>query len=272
MKIAVGLIVFNGKPFIDVWLKHYTECPDVDYVVVSEGATVTMQRVLELKDAHSNDGTIESLYGYQNHPKVRFVNANKPWPEKLEQQNGYVSLLPDDTDYIWIADSDEFYHYSDIRKMRWLLEFYGYTFAEFRAWHFWKGLNTVGTGGKGWAYDQPMDRLFKYYPGAKFLDHRPIKMLLPDGRADKDVNPLRGADNDIRMFHYSYVEEKNVWEKMLYYRVIFKRNYIDDWFYPVWKAWTREKRNEIEQRYSIHPTCAGAKTMDVELVHPVEIF
>jgi hypothetical protein len=272
MKIAVCLIVFNGKPYIDYWLKHYTECPDIDYVCIAEGATANMARVLNLPNAGSNDGTIESIYRYYQHPKVRFVTATIPYPEKMEQQNAYVDLLPDDTDYIWIADSDEFYHYSDIKLMRGLLEQHGYTFVEFIAHHFWKDMNTVGVGGHGWAYDQPMDRIFKYYPGARFLFHRPIKMLDRNGIPVKEIKPLKGALNPVRMFHYSYVTQKNVYEKMMYYTLTMNRNYMIDWYYPVWEKWTHENRYEIESRYSIHPSCPGATTKYVNLIHPINIY
>jgi len=61
MKIAVCLIVFNGKPYIDYWLKHYTECPDIDYVCISEGATRNMMQVLSLTRPRSNDGTVDVI-------------------------------------------------------------------------------------------------------------------------------------------------------------------------------------------------------------------
>lgn len=271
MKIAVCLIVFNGKPFIDLWLKHYAGCPDIDYVCVAEGATQNMVRVLDLPDAHSTDGTILSLQQYIGHPKVRFINATVPYPEKMEQQNAYVDLLPDDTDYIWVADSDEFYHYSDIKLMRSLLEKEEYTFVEFMAHHFWKGINYTGVGGRGWGYDQPIDRIFRYHRGARFLDHRPIKMLLSDGRPVKEVKPLTGLMNPVWMYHYSYVVAKNVYEKMLYYTLTFQRNYMDNWYKPVWIAWTPENSADIESRFSIHPTVPGATTKAVSLIHPVDV-
>lgn len=270
MKIAVGLIVFNGMPYLEKYLKHYTDCPDVDYVVVAEGATVNMKDVLGLKNANSTDGSVDVIGGYLQHTKVRFVCAEKAYAEKMEQQNAYVSLIPDDTDYIWVADCDEFYHRSDIKMMKQLLEYNQYTFVEFKMWHFWKGINTIGTGGRGWGYDQVIDRIFAYYPGARFLNHRPITMADRTGRSVKEIKPLMAVNNPVTTFHYSYVTKKNVYEKMLYYTRTFKRNYIDDWYKPVWLAWTRENREVIEAKYSIHPSTPGAKTMDVELVHPVE--
>lgn len=78
--------------------------------------------------------------------------------------------------------------------------------------------------------------------------------------------------NPVRVFHYSYISPKNVYEKMLYYTLTFKRNYMDDWYAPVWQAWTPENRSEIESKYSIHPTVKGATTTDVVLEHPVHFY
>lgn len=271
MKIAIGLIVFNGMPYLEKYLKHYTDCPDVDYVVVAEGATENMKFVLNLKNASSTDGSVDVLRGYLQHPKVRFVCAEKAYTEKIEQQNLCASLIPDDTNYIWVADSDEFYHWSDIKMMKQLLYYNQYTFVEFRMWHFWKSINTVGVGGRGWGYDQVIDRIFAYYPGARFLNYRPITMTDMNGKSVKEINPLLAVNNPVITFHYSYITQKNVYEKMLYYTKTFNRNYIDDWYKPVWLLWTRENRDEIEAKYSIHPSTLGAKTMDVDLVHPIAL-
>jgi hypothetical protein len=271
MKIAVCLIVFNGKPYIDYWLKHYTECEDVDYVVVAEGATANMKDVLKLKHASSTDGTVDVIRGYFQHPKVKFVCSENTYVEKVDQQNAYVDLVPDDTDYIWVADCDEFYHWQDIKLMKQLLYYNCYTFVEFKMWHFWKGTNYVGTGGSGWGYDKEIDRIFAYYPGAKFLNHRPITMTDRNGRSVKEINPLLAVNNPVTTFHYSYVTQRNVYEKMLYYTKTFNRDYINNWYKPVWLAWTHENREEIEAKYSIHPSQPGGKTKKVELNHPIDV-
>jgi hypothetical protein len=133
-----------------------------------------MKTALDLKSPRSTDGTCSMLWQYENHRKLRFVMSSEFYPEKAHQQNAYVALLPDDTDYIWVADADEFYHYSDIGLIKSLLTHQGYTYVEFSMHHFWKDVDTVGVGGTGWGYDQPIDRIFKYFPGSKFTSHRPI--------------------------------------------------------------------------------------------------
>lgn len=271
MKIAVCLIVYNGAPYISKWLHHYVNCPSVDYVCVAEGATRNMVSALNLKHTCSTDETIEDLQRYLSNSKVRFINNSIPYDEKVDQQNAYVNLLPDDTDYIWVADFDEFYHYSDIAIVRGLLEKHEYTYVQFMMYHFWKDVNTIGTGGIEWGYDTPVDRIFRYYPGAKFIDHRPIRMNDKQGRSVKDIKPLMATENHVKCFHYSYITHKNVYEKMLYYTKTFNRDYINNWYKPVWLNWTHENRFEIESRYSIHPSVPNAKTKYVNLEHPIDI-
>lgn len=271
MKICIGLIVFNGGVLTEIFLKHYLDCPYVDYVVVAEGATQNMVDVLKLGNANSTDETIRVLNKYSGNPKLKFTFAKTPYREKLEQQNAYMDLVPEDTDYIWVADSDEFYHYSDILLMKNLLEQNKYTYASVFMYHFWKNCNTIGTGGDGWAYDTPIDRIFKYHKGAKFINHRPITILNEKGISVKEIKPLFAEQHIIRCWHYSYILYKNVYEKMLYYEKTFNRPYLKDWFYPVWLAWNENNSYAIESKYSIHPTVLNAKTKAVNLSHPIDI-
>ena len=270
MKIAVCLIVFNGEPFIDKWMKHYTECPEVDYVCVSEGATKNMVEMLKMTNARSTDNTIAILSKYVNNPKVRITTSILPFEEKVDQQNAYMELVPDDVNYIWVADSDEFYHYEDISYIKNQLEQNKYTFVEFFMYHFWKNINTIGVGGEGWSYEKEIDRIFQYYPGARFTSHRPITMLNQEGVSVKEVNPLKAENNPVMCFHYSYIVQKNVYEKMKYYTKTFDRDYIKEWYEPVWRSWSEETKDEIESKYSIHPSNPGAKTKHVELIHPID--
>lgn len=271
MKIAAVLIVFNGEPFLDKWMKHYTDCPDIDYVCVAEGATQNMVDVLGLTSARSTDDTIEVLRKYMYHPKVKLISQIDPYTEKVDQQNAYIKLVPADTDYIWVADSDEFYHYEDIFYIKQQLTTNAYTYVEFFMYHFFKNCNTIGVGGDGWGYDMQIDRIFKYHPGAKFTNHRPITLLNEDGISVKEIKPLLADNNPVMCFHYSYVVQKNVYEKMKYYTKTFARDYMKYWYEPVWRAWSEETKEEIESKYSIHPTVKGAKTKEVKLVHPIDL-
>lgn len=271
MKIAVTLIVFNGSPYLEKWVNHYLNCTDVDYVCIAEGATQNMVDVLGLETPNSTDNTIDVLNLHRNNPKLIYKIATKPYYEKVEQQNTYMELVPEDTDYIFVADSDEFYHYSDIHSIKNNLQTHGYTYVEFFMYHFWKNTHTIGIGGNGWGYNQPIDRIFKYHKGAKFTNHRPITLLNDKGISVKEINPLYAKFNPVYCFHYSYITLKNVYEKMLYYSKTFNRDYINNWYNPVWLAWDSETKYEIERKYSIHPTVPGATTKELLINHPIDV-
>lgn len=271
MKIAVCLIVFNGNPYLEKWIQHYLNCPDIDYLCISEGATQNMVDVLDLKNASSTDDTLDVLLKYRSEAKIRITTAGEtPYTEKVDQQNAYMDMVPHDTDYIWIADSDEFYHYSDIKVIKDRLINEQFTYVQFKMYHFFKNAWTIGIGGNGWGYDEPIDRIFAYYPGALFTSHRPITLLSRSGASLKTLKPLMCDDNNVMCYHYSYITRKNVLEKMKYYEKTFNRPYLKEWFYPVWDAWNSDTREDIESKYSIHPSVSGATTRKVNLIHPID--
>lgn len=268
MKIAALLIVYNGQPYVGKCIRHYADCPWIDYLCVAEGATVNMVRALDLKTTRSTDGTMEAITEYSSHPKILWTFRNDPYVEKVDQSNAAMSVVPDDTDFIWVIAADEFYHYADILTMRTTMESGGYTFASVLMHHFWKNTGTVGVGGRGYGYDQQIERIFKYHPGARFADHRTIDLTDQSGRSVKSINPLHAKDHNVRCYHYSYVDERMVREKMQYYTVTMGRNYMP-WFENCWKAWTPQNRKLIEAQYSVHPSCAGATTREITLNHPI---
>lgn len=269
MKIAACLIVFNGKPLIDLWLNHYVNCPWIDYVCVAEGATVNMMAALGLNYQASTDGTRNTVMSYAKNEKMRVATSNVAWPEKNEQMNAAIRLVPDDTDYLIISGVDEFYHYSDLKWLRGELETKDYTYAEFRHYHFWKYPDVVGVGGRGYGYDVPADSVFRYWPGSRMTKHRPLTMTDPQGRPLKSLKPLLAGNNPVMNYHYSYLNEKMVYEKMLYYTITMRHDYMT-WYWGCWKAWTRENRQDIESRWSIHPSVPGAVTRDINLIHPID--
>lgn len=265
MKVAALLITCNGDTYLDKWFEKNVNL--FDYICVSEGATVNWMKALQWNKCRSHDKTnnIIDLWKYKYPYKIFVHRSDKPYPEKCEQQNEALKLVPDDTDYIWILDSDEFYHDAFVKSMR---ERFDDEYCNYKVfmWHFFKQYNVVGVGGNGWGYSMPVDRIFKYAPGARFSNHRPITLHL-GGRPITE----NSIDLPLCCHHYSYVEEKDVYQKMLYYSRTFGRDYMTNWYYPVWKKWTLETRDEIEKQYSIHPSVSGACTEIVELIHPIEL-
>lgn len=261
MKIAFCLITCNSDTFLLSWLNHYYKI--ADYILISEGATQSWMSALGYKSASSVDKTIEILKNFPDpDQKIRIHFAKRPYRDKCEQQNAYMALCPRDVDYVWIADTDEFYHYNDIEFMKDSLNIYEFDQVDVKMYHFFKNFNTIARGGDGWAYETKIPRIFKYFPYAMFKSHRPIKLI---------ENPVKVETNDVKCYHYSYISRKEVYEKMLYYTREFKRDYINNWFLPVWEKWTEQNAKEIESKYSVHPSCAGAYTEQFEGIHPIDI-
>lgn len=260
MKIAFCLITCNSDSFLKAWLEHYY--PVADYILIAEGATRSWMQALNYKSASSVDKTIDILKNFPDpDQKIRIHFATKPYADKCEQQNAYMALCPHDVDYIWIADTDEFYNNLDILKMKQILKIYDYDRVDVKMFHFFKKFNIVARGGDGWAYETDIPRIFKYFPYALFKSHRPIKLI-------ENPQILRA---DFKCYHYSYLSRKEVYEKMLYYTREFKRDYINQWFHPVWEQWTEQTAKEIESRHSVHPSCPGAYTEQFEGTHPIDI-
>jgi hypothetical protein len=267
MKITFCLITCNSDYYLERWLQHYY--PVADYIVIAEGATKSWIEVHGWENPSSKDHTIDILKNFPDPEKKIFVHyAKKPYLEKCEQTNEYMKLVPHDTDYIWLADTDEFYFHDDIEYMKYQLRSHAYTHVEFTMYNFFKYYNVVGMGGKPWGYDNPIARIFKYYPGAMFTNHRP--MTLPDksGRDLKQINPHL---SEIKCYHYSYIVHKEVYDKLLYYSKVFKFDYIKNWYDPVWCKWSPDNWQEIEKNYSLHPTGKGAYTTIYEGKHPIKI-
>jgi hypothetical protein len=279
MKIAIVSLMCNSDFLLKEWLNHYR--PLADYICVAEGATEKWVKVLDFKTPRSTDNTNDILnIEYSNNEKFFLTRKLGYYNEKLEQINYAMSLVPEDTDYVWEIDDDEFYMAEDFLKIKELLEIENYTYVEFKQMSFFKGFEYVCRGGDGWAYETAIPRIFKYHPGAKFSDHRPPTVLNESGVDVKTINPLLASETskmDIYFRHYSYVDRKRVFEKLKYYDAMFpKRNGIDNyyekvWFENVWDRWTPENRVDIERVLSVHPSSQGAYTEKFNGIHPIKI-
>lgn len=178
------------------------------------------------------------------------------FPEKVDQQNAALKIVPDDTDYILCLDIDEFLPIDFIQDGTIDLDFFKSTSVDFQMHNFWKGGDFVGTGGVGWGYNAWCPRLFKFSPGCFFSSHRPPALILPDGNFI-----IKNADRGvIRIHHYSYVYRETIIRKLKYYNLIYTQFDYMKWFREVWEPWTPENRLEIEAVHSIHPSVPGAKT------------
>ncbi len=267
MKVSFGIIVVNGEPWIEPVLHNLYE--HAHSICIAEGATKNWKDTNNFNTPRSTDNTLDIIKNFPDPDnKIRLATPDEFYEEKLEQCNAWIDLVPEDTDYVWQIDVDEFYHEDDIQKMVSLLSSENYSYVEFPVKNFFKGFDYIATGGQGWGYDTPFPRIFKYLPGCQWIDHRPPTILDRNGNDLRNIKPLMGKDNPIHMLHYSYVTDKQVEEKIKYYTKTFNRDYYNEWYLPFYKEWSPRNRKQLESKISAHPSCPGGSTKRFNDEHP----
>ena len=247
MKIAVGMIVFNGNYVLKEVLESVY--PFVDQILVAEGPVKFWQ---EQGYTTSGDGTNQVLHDFADPDnKIKIVHGQ--FDEKDDQCNAYMEYLDDDIDYIWNLDSDEVFKPEDIKLLLQILNSNlisgnAFTSVGFKSVTFYGGFDDVLGGFEEGA---EFIRLRKVYPGSYWSTHRPPtiahKIDSPHAERHLDFNTLANVHN-IRMYHYSYVFPDQVFQKVRYYKEkISKNNCIDNYFESIYLPWVyNEDRNRIE--------------------------
>ncbi len=276
MKIAFGMIVFEG----DYVLKECLESiyPYATQILIAEGPVTFWQ---EQGRTTSLDKTNEILDTFPDpEGKIRIVHGQ--YSEKDEQCNAYMDGLRDDIDYVWQVDSDEVYKKENIEKIIKLLHDEKPTSIGVKSCSFYGGFDNH-IGGFEEATDNFL-RIFKVYPGTKWLTHRPPTVV---NDPNIETLPARHINSDelfeltgVLMYHYSYVFPSQVSKKIFYYKSkvsMFKC--IDGYYERVYLPWvtgTEQEREFIENMYNgVHEFKpqfrTHAKTKKFTGTHPISI-
>ena len=193
-----------------------------------------------------------------------------------------MSHLKEDIDYFWQVDSDEIYKSEDIKKVIELLKVEKPTSLGVKSCSFYGGFENY-IGGFEEATDNFL-RIFKVYPGSKWLTHRPPTMA---HRLDAPVLPEKHINSDqlyektgVLMYHYSYVFPTQVSKKIFYYKAkVSTFKCIDNYFEKIYLPWVKGSTSDralIEELFvGVHefkPQFRGsAKTKKFEGSHPASI-
>jgi len=239
-KITFQMIVFNGDHVLEQVLQSIlpfgplvvTEGP-VDYWR-SRGFTGSTDRTLEILEEYRNYG-----HGILGVVSGAFI-------EKDYMMNAAMHLVPDDTTHLWMVDSDEVYKPDDLEFIVQQIDEYGYDSVEFKPYSFYGGFDYYMTGHEEKAIWR---RVQRYYPGAKWLTHRPPTILLPDGDKPSTLGGQTLLQYDLRIYHYSYVFPSQVKTKTEYYFQRSPQRTIPDYFNRVYLPWVLGKREEVEEQY-----------------------
>jgi hypothetical protein len=247
MKISFGMIVFEG----DYVLKECLEqiYPHAHQIVVAEGPVKFWQ---DRGKSTSGDRTNNILNNFPD-PENKISVIHGQYTEKDDQCNAYMSKIKEDTDYLWMVDSDEIYKTDDILKTIEFLKEEKPTSIGVKSCTFYGGFDYKLTG-----FEENVDnfiRIFKYQKGCDWLTHRP-----PTIRYKQSIK-LKHIDSDsfydltgVLMYHYSYVFDKQVKNKIQYYeskvsKLKCIKNYYQNVFLP-WVHGGKVQRILIENKYN----------------------
>ena len=265
MKIAFGMIVFNS----DFVLREVLESiyPYAEQVLIAEGPVKYWS---DKGYTTSTDRTNEILESFPD-PDNKIKIVRGPYPEKDDMCNKYIEHMNNDIDYIWHVDADEVYKSEDIEKIIELLEKDKYTSVGFKCYSFYGGMDRYITG-----YEESYEfmRLFKVYPGTNWLTHRPPTVKHLDGVQKLPENHLSfnklDEEHGVRVYHYSYVFPRQVYEKISYYKAaVSKENCRDNYFEEIYMPWVlgdEEAKNIIEKNNNgVHEFISRSSTFTKKL-------
>jgi len=271
MKIAFGIILCNGDDFLEECVQQVYDF--ADQIVIAEGATRTWMRTFQWETPESKDKTNDILKRLKKNDKDNKISiVHSLWDDKIHQSNGYMELVDDDTDYIWQLDSDEFYMFDDLEKVKNYLIKESPSYVTVKQLHFFKNFETIATGqSQGWGWETPQPRIQKFYKGCRYIEHRPPMIVNPQTNIPNDQIKLQNLteQTEVMCFHYSYVTDKQVREKMAYYAEEFPQApRLKTWIKDVWEQWDINKFY-VERTFGTHPTAwQNSITVPYKTIHP----
>jgi hypothetical protein len=264
VKVAFVMLIYNDDYVLSPAIKAIRS---FGQIYVAEGPVKYYQ-----DNPLVPDGTHDILHSLI--PNENIVHGQ--WPEKDEQCNAMLHLVPDDVTHIWEIDADEVWRPNDVRQILDVLE--EVDSMSFRTWSFFGGLGRYMTG---FEEDFEFHRIKRWYPGVRFSTHRPPTMLAPDGWPWREHNHWNHEKTDRmgwRIFHYSYVFPSQVKKKAAYYWNHDSGSQIANWYEDIYWQWVcyPERRKDIESCYKgVHnwrPSIRGeCYTARFSLPHPPTI-
>ncbi len=242
MKIAIQTILFNAeKNMPDKMLLAWLEQADknADYVFITEGATRAVNHYWDgdtsfaTVDGRSTDNTVKIIEEFiKDKPKIFFKKADGFWDGKTQMLNYWMNhpSKPQDIEYIWQIDGDEFYLDEDFEKIKNLLQNEKPSQVDFFANHFWGDFNhCIDEESDGhWANAIPWSRIFKVNSESSWITHAPPRMNFSDYQ--KVIDKYQTLKIGLKLYHYSYVTEDQVLFKSNFYKNPEKIKLYKQWF------------------------------------------
>ena len=242
MNVSFVGIVFNGSPFLEACIEAVKPFGPVYFV---EGP---VSHYGKLGFTTSTDDTNQVLADLIGEAHV----YHGQFEEKDEMMWASERLIPQDSTFVFMVDSDEVWRRQDLEKIFALLETNKYDSMAFTADSFWCGYDHIVTG---WERDFQVHRVKRWKENPHWVTHRPPTVNAPDGspwREHRHLSHLATLAMGLSMPHYSYVNPLQVRMKDAYYNTYDPTMCIPGYFREVFIAWARgneEARREIEKKY-----------------------
>lgn len=232
MKIAFVLIVFNSDHVLEPCLRSVLP---FGKIYAAEGPVEFWQK----RGYTTSTDKTNAILDYYLIPTI-----HGQWPEKTEESNAAIAQVPDDVDFIWVLDADEIWKAEDIRRILELLAMDNIDSMSFKATSFYGGFDRYMIG---FEENFEVHRIQRYYPGARFLTHRPPTIIASDSRPWREHRHMNHVAVDkmgIRFYHYSYVFPSQMEAKAQYYAEM--GGNIPDYFDKVYLPWVT---GDSEEKY-----------------------
>jgi len=234
-RYSFGMIVFNGDEFLQQALDSIY---DFAYqIIIAEGSDRNSLPFAN-QDGSSTDRTVQIIKEYPD-PDRKITLIQSTWKNKTDQSNAWIEHAKGE--YVWQIDDDEIYRKDDLSAVDSLLRERPETTAVSFHWcHFFGGLDRV----------RPINdktpvvwRLFKFKPGYRWHSHRPPDILDGNGRSLREISPIMASDlvdRGIYIYHFSYVTDQQVRQKMRYMERVRMYEYNHGMeVHPLWRSYTR---------------------------------
>lgn len=174
VKLIKVVQAFNEEEFILANLRNGYD--EFDRIIVIEGGIKTQPHEVMTEDGHSKDNTLALIRQFKEtedkNNKVELITIRRPWNSLEEMKQLFIDLVSIG-DILIIADVDEFYQLSDLKRIRRIFDLYPNTSEIIPAFiHYYRDLHHCFEPGAEWS-PQPQ-RVIKIQQGMKYNAHPTI--------------------------------------------------------------------------------------------------
>lgn len=253
MDITFIMIVLNGMPFVKHSLESIYDFSDE--IIIIEGPVRNLDSGYYDKSGLSTDGTTEFLNNFKD-PDSKIKLFRGYFNDKLDMQN--LAIKNASFDWVWLIDSDEVYKTNDLTTVKGIIsQFPAIRRIDFIPINFWKGFDYFINCDKFHKSQFHYRRVFKKEKDDFFITHRPPTLKSHEEMFFTDSKNFISGDHllkeGITIYHYSYVDENQVKQKIdLYTKYGWGSNWdidLSDWFTSFYLEWNPSNREKLEKKY-----------------------